>query len=843
MNIATNHGKAVTRLAKRSLRTNRMRNLIIICAVVLTTLLITSVFTMGFSINRSMEQTQMRTAGSDFHGSFKYLSPEEADKLERHPSIKKYGKAVLIGYAVNDEFRDSKMEINQIDESLAKHSFIRLEEGKLPEGENEIVLNTWALDLLGVPHQLGAKVDLDMDINGEQVSRTFELSGYYEADQYLAMSGLVFLSEAFVRENLSHIDPEQTKQTGTYVNTTRLDVMFNNSYGIEDKIKKVMADTGIKADYGVNWAYSSVGIFEDPMNVLPYAGLILIIMLSGYLLIYNIFHISVVRDIKFYGLLKTIGTTPRQLRKIITMQANRLFLIALPIGLALGYGVGLWLMPMMKTFSSLEEESVHSISPLIFIGAALFSYLTVRIAASKPGRTASRISPVEAVRFTGLSGAGRKKTKRSTQGAKLSRMALANLLRHKKKLILMLASLSLSLILFSIIYTVISSFDVNKYLSTFISGDIVVKEMPDRSQRYSEGGTAALTEDVVKSLGTIDGVESADKVYFQGDQLKMNETIRKTLEPLAVDEDPNTPIFTSILDRGIIDLQVHGIGPGWYDVIQKNDIVMGSFDREKFATGNYVLISEALLDGGDDLYAVYYRPGDRIKLDSMGKSYEVMAVLKSDALYAAGTQSYNVAGFKVYFPAEEFARSVENPGIMSATLHVDPAKLEQVMRTVQGMVDSNPDLMMKSREDYKKEMDGFIRIFQTIGYGLSLIIALIGILNYINTVITGIISRRNEFAILESVGMTRKQLKKTLVYEGLYGVLFVGLIGGTAGLYLTYRIAKSISENMAFTVFHMSVWPIASAVPLLVAISLAVTLAAYRWLSKASIVERLREAE
>lgn len=91
--------------------------------------------------------------------------------------------------------------------------------------------------------------------------------------------------------------------------------------------------------------------------------------------------------------------------------------------------------------------------------------------------------------------------------------------------------------------------------------------------------------------------------------------------------------------------------------------------------------------------------------------------------------------------------------------------------------------------------------------------------------------------------MTRKQLKKTLIYEGLYGVVLVALIGGTAGLYLTYVVAKTISENLAFTVFHMSVWPVASAIPLLAVISLAITLTAYRWLSKASIVERLREAE
>ncbi|MOA12211.1 FtsX-like permease family protein [compost metagenome] len=151
--------------------------------------------------------------------------------------------------------------------------------------------------------------------------------------------------------------------------------------------------------------------------------------------------------------------------------------------------------------------------------------------------------------------------------------------------------------------------------------------------------------------------------------------------------------------------------------------------------------------------------------------------------------------------------------------------------------------MLKSRDDYKEEMKGFIRIFQTVGYGLSFIIAFIGILNYINTILTGVISRRNEFAILESIGMTRKQLKKMLVYEGLYSILFTCLIVGTAGIYITYMIAKAISENMAFTIFHMSPLPILAVFPLLIGISLIVTLAAYKSLTKATIVERLREVE
>ncbi|WP_316549032.1 FtsX-like permease family protein [Paenibacillus sp.] len=841
-----NKRKGILTIVGRSLKANLPRNAMIVSAIVLTTLLLTSVFTMAFSINESMQLTKMKTSGADYHGSFKYLTPAEAEKLRQHPSIKEYGQAVLVGVATNEVFRGTRLEVDQIDANEAKHSFLRFEEGGLPTEANGIATSTWVLDLLGVPHELGAKVNLELDIDGQAVAQEFVLSGYFAADRNLSMAGLALVSEAYVQQHLSQIDPEQTRLTGSYVNTTRLDVMFDHSFGIEKKLQKVLSDTGIDAPYGVNWAYSSVGLEEDPTSIVAFLVLILIIMVSGYLLIYNIFHISVVRDIKFYGLLKTIGTTPRQLKQIISMQANRLYLIALPIGLALGYGIGVWLMPLLNGFSSeMTEEMVSSANPLIFIGAALFAYLTVRIAASKPGRTASRISPVEAVRYSGITGnEGRgtgRKVKRSSQGGKLSRMAFANLFRYKKKLMLMLASLSLSMILFSVIYTVISSFSVNKYLNTFISGDFVVKEDAGNRGDIPDPETAALTDEVAEKLKQTDGIVSLDKVYYAMASLPLNEKIRRVMEPLQAGEDPNRPTFTSILQSGAVDLQFHGLDPGWYEVIDPKDIVAGTIDRDKFDSGNYVLVTEAMLTSGQ--YAQYYRPGDRIQFDGMDKSYEVMAVLTSDALYAAGTQYYTVGGFKVFWPAAEFVKVVKDPILLSATLRVDPAKLDEVESAVKSFEASNPGLVVKSREDYKAEMQGFIRIFQMIGYSLSLVIGLIGILNYINTVITGMWSRRSEFAIMESVGMTRKQLKTMLVLESLYSVALTSLIVGTAGMGLTYLVAKGVADGMAFTDFRMSPLPMGCMVTLLIAMALIVTLSSYRRMSRATIVERLREAQ
>ncbi|CAH1059101.1 ABC transporter permease [Paenibacillus pseudetheri] len=843
--IRTNNRKTIAALAKKILKANRARNFTIICAIVLTTLLITAVFTLALSINQSMQRAQMQTTGSDYHGSFKYLNPAELEKLKNHPSIKEYGVFLKVGDISTSLFKNNRVEVLRIDENYAKHGFINFIAGGLPSKENEIVINTWVLDLLGARHELGQTVKLDIDTGEKVISQDFKISGYYEADQNLAMSGLAFVSEAFTEKNISHIDPDISEATGSYVNTAGLGVMFNNSYTIEKKVQKILTDTGLDVPYGVNPAYASVSLSENLMNIVPYAVVILITMLSGYLLIYNIFFISVVRDVKFYGLLKTIGTTPRQLKTIIFIQARSLYLVGLPFGLGLGYLLGLLLLPMATSISSSSTDNVYSVSPWIFIGAAAFSYMTVWIAASKPGRMASRTSPVEAVKFAGVSSGGKRKAKKSKHGAKLHNMAFSNLFRSKKKLILMLSSLSLSIILFSTIFTVISSLDVNKYLGAYISGDFVVQnEVLVSITGPRDGDPYKLSEEFANNLSKIDGVESVDKVYHRYVPAPVDDAVRAILEPMVA-ADPH-PYLLSTLDKGgKINNNLYGLDPGWYDLVDK-DIIEGEFNRQKFASGKYAVIAEAMFIE-EDSYSAYYHPGDTVTFEKSGKSYEVMAVVKNDAVYAATTKSFSMLGYNAFLPASELQKEMpqgtDPANIVSATLHVNPAKMDLVEKAAKALTDSTNELTLKSREDYKEELGGFIRIFQTVGYGLSLVIALIGVLNYINTVLTGVVSRRNEFAMLESIGMTKKQLKRMLILEGLYTVLLTVLITSTLGVLLTYNLSKSITENMAFMVFQMSWLPFILTVPVLLTIAYSVTLKAYKTLCQASIVERLRETE
>ncbi|WP_203457077.1 ABC transporter permease [Paenibacillus tepidiphilus] len=837
--MTPNNRKVITRLSLRSLRAAPMRNLAVICATVLTTLLITSIFTMVMSINKSMELAQMKTAGGDFHGSFKYLTREQVETLKAHPSIRESAISLQTGRLSNAVFTQSPVEVLQIDESYARHGFVNFVEGGLPAREEEVVLSTWVLDKLEIPHKLGERVPLKIDIGGQVITGDFILSGYYEADKNLAMAGLAFVSKAFTDKNLAGLDPVLSKDSGSYVNTYVLSVMFSSSVNIENKIRKVLADTGLDVDYGVNWAYTATTLADNPLSVLPYLAVVVVIMFSGYLLIYNIFYISVVRDVKFYGLLKAIGTTPRQLRRVITAQAKLLYLAALPVGLGSGYAVGRLLVPMLNSFSGETMESAYSASPWIFVFAALFSYLTVRIAASKPGRMAARIAPVEAVKYAGIN-AGARKLKRSKRGARLYSMAFTNILRQPKKLVLMITSLALSVVLFGIIFTLISSLDVNKYLNSYIAGDLVIRNKPNLVHVEGErpGDAYQLSEKFLPVLGSLDGVERVDNVFYKTELYPPDEAM---LAALKKDDKSRT---SWKWESNPILLNLYGIDAGWYDHVPQ-DIIEGTFDRTKFDTGNYVLVSEAIFSPED--YQTYYHPGDKITYKGLGKSYEVMAVVKSGALEAAVMQMSFAFGYNAFLPAAELTKALpagsEPAMALSSTLQVNPDKLESVEQVLKSLTAAADELTVKSREDYRQELGRFIRVIQTLGYGLSFVIALIGILNYVNTVVTGVINRKHEFALLESVGMTRKQLKRVLVYEGLYNALCVTAVISTAGALLTYTVARSVAANIVFTNFRMNWLPFILTVPILLVIAYAVTVSSYRMLAKNTLVERLRQPE
>ena len=272
------------------------------------------------------------------------------------------------------------------------------------------------------------------------------------------------------------VDKEFVKKiTETLGLDQRLNALPNQLSGGQQQRVAIARDQENSARIGVNWGLtaSSISSGIDFSLVAALIAFFLLIIFTGYLIIYNIFQISVTGDIRFYGLLKTIGTTPRQLRRIITQEALFLCILGIPIGLLLGYGIGAVLTPIvLETTSIIGTKATISSSPLIFIGSALFAIITVFLSCRKPGKMAAKVSPVEAAKYTeGMTG---KKKKRRSRGAKVYQMAFANLGRNKKKTALVIVSLTLSVTLLNVLFSLVNGFDMDKYVDRSTCADFIV---------------------------------------------------------------------------------------------------------------------------------------------------------------------------------------------------------------------------------------------------------------------------------------------------------------------------------------------------------------------------------
>ena len=194
--------------------------------------------------------------------------------------------------------------------------------------------------------------------------------------------------------------------------------------------------------YGVNWAYmSSRAESLDMETVVLFVAAFFVILISGYLIIYNIFQLSILREIRFYGLLKTIGTTKKQLQKLVYRQVWKLCGVGIPIGAVLGYLGGQFLVPILAKGGTYAGESGFYFNFWILIFGGVFSLATVMISCRKPAKIAGNVSPIEAVRYTEGT-LKRKRSKKSKKGAKIARMAFSNLGRNKKKTVLVILSIS-----------------------------------------------------------------------------------------------------------------------------------------------------------------------------------------------------------------------------------------------------------------------------------------------------------------------------------------------------------------------------------------------------------------
>lgn len=845
--INVNNRRAIRQLADNSFRANRLRNMIAVIAIALTAVLFTTLFTMGICTIDIMQKASLRQAGGDGHAVLKYITDQEFERVKDHPLIKEIAyNRILCDDVKNKEFLKRRAEFWYYDDVGLKLGFCQLSHGNKPKAENEVIADSKTLQLLGVPLKVGAPLTLNLKIRGQEVQRSFILAGWWESDPVFNI-GQIFSSRAYIDAH-----PEELKNTyktdNSLTGTICASIMFKNSLDLEGKLKAVIEDSGYSLDEkapnyiqnNVNWAYLSSNFGMDSGSLIALLSALLLIVLTGYLIIYNIFQISVIRDIRFYGLLKTIGTTGRQIRRIIRRQAMILALIGIPLGLISGFYIGKSLVPLLVNRSSFAGTTISaSPNPWIFVGAALFAYITVLISTFKPGRIAASVSPVEASRYTEGDQKSKKKRKNSVDGSKMPRMALANVGREPRRTVLVLISLSLSLVLLNTVFTLSQSIDIDKFMQKFNDTDFMIAHA-DYFQNHFSGSQNAVTESFIQAVQAQPGFEDGGRLYGGRE------------ECFAVEDKKNTTQKYNINPHGHFMASVYGLE----DLpLKRLTMLDGELDIAKLASGKYILEGVELDDNEvAQMNTAHFAVGDKVVLhnykgssdDIAGREYttQVFTVMGHAAIKAYSNSDRCGSIYNFYLPAQVYKTLVTQPAVMSYAFNVaaqDEAGMEKYLKNYTDSVE--PVMNYTSKFSTRDDFNGMRSTVVMVGGALSFIIGLIGILNFINAILTSILTRRKEFAMLQSIGMTRKQLQRMLMFEGFYYVFGTSILALVLGIVFSLLIVKYFCSLLWFFSYHFILWPLWLVLPFLLLLGIMIPWLAYAITDKQSIVERLREAE
>ena len=679
--------------------------------------------------------------------------------------------------------------------------------------------------------------------DGEQKD-TFTLSGWFRS---YTGTGMAFLSESYCQEH------GYTMQNSGVLSIS-LDNPKDNFYDIQDDITLNENQT---FQGSVSMSSSSGSVYA--MIIL----LVFFIIGSGYLLIYNVLYISISRDTRFYGLIKTLGTTEKQIKTLVKRQALTFGCIGIPIGVILAGVLSFGIVPVIleNAFDSGKSiiDAEMFFHPSIFILSIIFSALTVWISCNAPAKAASKISPIEALRYQNFAST-KTKSRSSTNGGKLHVMAYHNVFRDKKRAILVFMSLFMGITMILGVNGIIGSMKVESFIDKYMDYNFEYTDIQFEQPEQPNKEVPQFDEQFVEQIKQIDGVKNVDiqktvwagidfdevalegfmKIRYEDSRYKtegqsyqeMVADLKEyanagdygcyitTLDDKALEEyntkHPNTSIDIEAFNRGetaIAGMDTEYNAPNTALVGKTLSLTADSSDGKA---------TDFLIDG-----SFYFEDYENNLSEGIGRRKDIHIVPEIIYVSEAGME-----------------RLTKTP-IISA-IGVDIKDMNQVVQ-IDSELQALNGTLTKQEWSYKspigmmEEYNQVTYSMNLMGNGAAVLLIVIGLINFINVMLTGVVARKNEFAVMESIGTSKKQIKKILTLEGgIYALVTTGLIM-TLGNAFLLLVANAVPNMADYAKFE---YPFALVICLIFAIfiiCLSVPAIVYRAVSKETVIERLHD--
>lgn len=785
--LKVNNKKVINDLAKTTYSAHRKRNVLTIMAIFLTTLLICTVISIGLSYWDTIVLRQQRMQGMDYDIELTEPRNDQVSAIRKMENVRYAGLSVKC--AVLSKYEDIKLDkirlfwLDNICWEKQTISALDYYKGQYPQKENEIMLSKNALNSMGIKNpKVGMELPLmyqtlaENSDNGD-IAKTFILSGWF-----LDYSGI---DKGYV----SHKFYQTTGVLQTDLTQGGLKISLTNPLYSERDITEMQNQINISGNQIIEADYDTIANFCR--TIIGLLVLLLLIFMSGYLFIYNTLYISVNKDIRYYGQLKTIGTTSIQIRRMIYRQVLWNTAIGIPLGLICSAIVGKIIIPQLlhAINPSIMPNDVEAVSVWVFIIATVFSFATTVISSQKPANIATNCAPIEAIKYMGGFFSNMKSKIRN--GGDIRSMVRIDLFRDKKQFGVIMCSLSLALLLFLIMNVVIQANNATNILNYSYDYDLRILNQT----LLSDNEEQVITDDLIENVKNLDGVKDVRTlqsttaiVPYQEDVYGgyYKELYQSRYTPGDYDKDINMYKQQDDYNNNMFSCRIVGIDDLEFERLNKMlDIPL---DKGPFDKGKIAFVSKTFTEGDNGIV------GKKVNFSisntdssSEEETIEIGALADYPAYYAAGYSP------DLIISDDYFEKFVQQPLIEMIKIDYEKAFSEKTEEAIMDLIKDNQSLSVDSKLNRYSEMKDSENQITVLGGSIGLIVMLLAISNYLNMMSASVQNRTKEFAVLESIGMTRKQIKRMVISESLcYAILSIG-VAIIIGLPTSYFIFENFN--------------------------------------------------
>lgn len=826
----------IRKLVNRNIIEHKFRHALNIIVVMCLTIFISAFEIVSSSTYSNVEEDYLKQNGNASQIQA-FDVPLESFENFKMDNIEEIGQSVYIGNAVNDEFRNRPSELRYADSNYAECMFSLPIQGRMPENKNEIAVDRSVLEDLEKDATLGTDITIYwLDEDKKEQSQTFEVVGIWEENSLYTTRNL-WVSKDFIKKMNTNIDLAFNLKNGKVNNKTLGEVAEKLQIEEEQVIS--------------NWVYEDNVQKQIRLETLPYKIGVAFVLLCGFLILHNILAISIVSDRKLYGRIKTLGASPKQVKLSVFYQYFFDVLIGIPLGLALGYILGSKMVPVVIT--SLDNDIYVYADVKNFISTILLILLVVFVSGIRPAYRACAVDPSDILSEENNLNFQGKTHRRSPGVPALFELSLSNLVRYPKRNVIAITLLTVGLVLTSCVYVINHSFDISKYMAEIALSDITITEktLVESWGEYNPKGNT-ITKEFMEKLEVSGDILEQGVLYSQDISLQTSETAYNNViqyyeqnkcERLKYMEQDVawTEGYQSFKQTGKCTATIFGIDGLLNDKItDKNRIIDGTIDKEKFLSGKYMIAQGYSSDSGEYELQPTYNVGDKISLN--GKEFEIMAIAEVPYPITEGkTNPGSEFNLTFYVPSSSFLEMYPENTPRKWFLNVEKGKENEMENILKPYMEKGvPIETEKTIEQNYNNATKSATLLQNI---VSIMILVIGIVNFANVIIISVTSRKKEFAMMQSIGMTKKQLRLLLMMEGINISIITLIISYFLSLVTICVGVSAYLQTQWTATYHFSITPLLVVTPVLIILPIVISLICFQRIQKIEIIERLQDED